>query len=608
MLFDLGPSLGVTTVMRRRPIPVLLLPALLLLASAHCSLAASGAIWAAKVEGSAWIEGSSRTRLIQGKQIEVGAKIVTEANGNVILLFENGSTINVRPGTTFSIKEFACEPFDRSKVEWRALRSEPGESSRTKVQVDDGTIVANVRKLRRSSTFDIATPLGTAGIRGTTVYAEVDMTNADNPVSFGVVEGRVAFALNSGETRNIGSGSAVGVSPAGQFTPPPANAQQMLSTAQQAGQTMSLVTPPASSALDLSGGTTGTGADTGSSEATTFASASTADGAPALTSSQGTVTLVAANGAESSGSGNLGAALAPGTIITTGEDGSAVIDIGGGSTVQVQPKTQLTIGETRMDRAINEDGDPIPEVNVTLPVGTVIARTAGGANPVSPEVQSMLRLPFGRTWDTATPEQIRQAVLDAVQRNPDSAPEIVRAAIQNVRQTGRFPSSGEADSKQVVEDDGDGETSLQEMAAMIGSAATEGNPALAEPIAEAVAGATRSAGLAAVVLNVVTPRGTITPITSGITIISSTGADPSTSVVTVASPTGTDFVVTTEGEQLTVAEGLVLILRPDGIEYGDLDDYPDLLDGVDGFDFTANNVFLPPADLPPPNPPAPLSP
>lgn len=218
----------------------------------------------------------------------------------------------------------------------------------------------------------------------------------------------------------------------------------------------------------------------------------------------------------------------------------------------------------------------------------------------------MLRLPFTTTWQTATPEQIRQAVLDAVRRNPDSAPEIVRAAIQNVRLTGRYPGAGETDAKQVVEDDGDGETSLQEMAALIGSAATEGNPEMAQQIADAVASASSSAGMAAVSLSVVTPRGTITPLTAGITIVTSTGADPATSVVTVASPTGTDFVITTDGEQLTVGEGLVVILRPDGIEWGSLEDYPDLLDGIDGFNF--NNVFLPPADLPPPNPPGPLSP
>lgn len=587
--------------MRLRPVSRFLFSFLLIAAAVQSSIAASGAIWAAKVEGNAWIDGSSRTRLVQGKQVEVGAKIVTEANGNVILLFENGSTINVRPGTTFSIKEFACEPFDHSRTEWRSLRSEPGESSRTKVQVDDGTIVANVRKLRRSSTFDITTPLGTAGIRGTTVYAEVDMANADNPVSFGVADGSVAFALNSGETRNLGSGSAVGVSAAGQFTPPPANAQQMLSTAQQVGQSMSLVTPPAPPVPGATTGAEGLAADA-VAEVTSTAAA----GAPALASSQGSVTLIAANGAETEGSGSLGAALAPGTIITTGEDGSAVIDIGGGSTLQVQPKTQLTIGETRMDRAINDAGDPIPEVTVTLPVGTVIARTAGGGSPVSPEVQSMLRLPFTTTWQTATPEQIRQAVLDAVRRNPDSAPEIVRAAIQNVRLTGRYPGAGETDAKQVVEDDGDGETSLQEMAALIGSAATEGNPEMAQQIADAVASASRSAGMAAVSLSIVTPRGTITPLTAGITIVTSTGADPATSVVTVASPTGTDFVITTDGEQLTVGEGLVVILRPDGIEWGSLEDYPDLLDGIDGFNF--NNVFLPPADLPPPNPPGPLSP
>ncbi|MGA1130368.1 MAG: hypothetical protein ACO3XN_09925, partial [Chthoniobacterales bacterium] len=72
---------------------------------------------------------------------------------------------------------------------------------------------------------------------------------------------------------------------------------------------------------------------------------------------------------------------------------------------------------------------------------------------------------------------------------------------------------------------------------------------------------------------------------------------------TVASPTGMDLVVTIEGEQLPVDSGQVVILRPDGIEYGDIEDFPDLLNDADIP--SQITVILPPADLPPPNPPQP---
>ena len=564
--------------------------------------AASGAIWAVKVDGDAWIEGTARTRIVKDILIPAGASIRTEANGNVVLLFQNGSTVNIRPGSKFSIEEFSCESFDPSKVDYPSLKSEPGKSSRTKVSVQDGSIIANVRRLKGGSTFDIGTPLGTAGIRGTTVYAEVDMNNAANPVSFGVADGSAIFQFNNGQTVNVGGNSAIGATPQGQAPGPPANAGQMLSTAQQVGQTMTMSVPPPPLPAGAAAGGGGSGSASSAAPATfggQSTGASAAAGGPVATSSSGTVTILR-DGAQTDGASALNSRLAPGTIITTGEDGMASIEISPGNTIQLQPNTQITIGETRMDSAVSDAGDPVPQTVVTLAVGTVVASTPPGLGAVSPEILRLIRLPFGKSWESATPEDIRQAVLEAVKRNPDRAPELVQAAIQSVALTGRFPASGAGDSKQVIEDDGNGETSLEELAAMIGAAATEANPAMADAIAQAVAGALQTGGLSTSPFVIVTPRGTVTPVVGGVTIISSTGADPTTSTVTVASPSGIDVVVTTEGQQLPVDTGQVVILRPGGIEYAGIQDFPNL---------PGANVFppvpLPPVAPPPPNPPAP---
>ncbi|MBJ7327815.1 MAG: FecR domain-containing protein, partial [Chthoniobacterales bacterium] len=426
---------------------------------------ASGTIWAAKVEGNAWVESAAKTRLVEGAKISAGSTIVTEANGNVVLLFENGSTINIRPGTKFSIKEFSCEPFDRSKVDYRLLRREASESSSTKVRVDGGSVIANVRKLRKGSTFDIGTPLGTAGIRGTTVYAQVNMGNAQNPVSFGVAEGEATFTANSGETRNIGGGSAIGLSGQGQFTPPPSDAQQMLSTSQQVGQTMMQVTPPAAQGGEAGAGGAGSGAaiETQETAATGPQStgASSMVGGPVATVSEGTVTVLK-DGAQSDGADNLNTLLAPGTIITTGEDGTITIEIAPGIVIQLQPNTQITIGERIPGKAVNENGDSIPEITIRLAVGSIVVSTT---------------------------------------------------------------TEGLAGTSFVIE----------------------------------------------------TARGNISAVTAGSMVVSSTGADPSTATVTVAAIAGNKLAITTEGEQLPVAEGLVVILRPDGIEYAGIQDFPNLL-------------------------------
>lgn len=100
--------------------------------------------------------------------------------------------------------------------------------------------------------------------------------------------------------------------------------------------------------------------------------------------------------------------------------------------------------------------------------------------------------PPGVDWTNATPEQIRQAVFEAVKEDPENAVEIVQAAMEMVQQTGRFPNSGAADGKQVVDPD-DGIVTLPEIADQIAQGAIQANPALAMQITQAVNSAVASA-------------------------------------------------------------------------------------------------------------------
>jgi hypothetical protein len=63
---------------------------------------------------------------------------------------------------------------------------------------------------------------------------------------------------------------------------------------------------------------------------------------------------------------------------------------------------------------------------------------------------------------------------------------------------------------------------------------------------------------------IVTPRGTVSPVNAGDTLIIADGADTASSQVTVVSLTGQGVVTTTEGSSLPVGEGLAVVLTPDG--------------------------------------------
>lgn len=149
-----------------------------------------GNIRAVKVEGTAWqISGGSgaKERLREGAFLKQGATIETTSNGNVVLLFENGSTMQIRPGTRFSIAEFLIDPFDATAVDFQKIKSEPSKSV-TDVMVHEGTVLAQVSKLNRASSYNVSTPLGTAGIRGTTLGVRSTKRTSIFVVTHGLIQ------------------------------------------------------------------------------------------------------------------------------------------------------------------------------------------------------------------------------------------------------------------------------------------------------------------------------------------------------------------------------------------------------------------------------------
>jgi len=148
-----------------------------------------GNVRVVKVDGTAWqIMGGNgqRERLKEGDFLRQGNTVVTDSKSTVLLLFQNGSTINLQPGTKFSIAQFLHDPFETERVDYRKISSEPSRST-TRVEVREGTITAKIPKLQRASSYSIATPLGTAGIRGTVVTVSVN----PNAATFVVTEGMI---------------------------------------------------------------------------------------------------------------------------------------------------------------------------------------------------------------------------------------------------------------------------------------------------------------------------------------------------------------------------------------------------------------------------------
>lgn len=149
--------------------------------------------------------------------IRQGVTIKTGKDATVVLLFDNGTTLNIKPESEFAVEKFVQDPFDATGVDYQTLKSEPS-SSVTRLNVPEGTIVLDIAKLKKDSSFQIATPVGSAGIRGTFVGITSNTNNPNNPVTLAVAEGVVQMKTATG-SRAVSGGQSFGVGSTGEFSP-----------------------------------------------------------------------------------------------------------------------------------------------------------------------------------------------------------------------------------------------------------------------------------------------------------------------------------------------------------------------------------------------------
>ncbi len=175
-----------------------------------------GRIIAARVEGhvEAIPNAGGATRVLHdGDVISDGNTVVTSPGANVILVFSNGATLNVAADSSLNIEQFIQDPF-ASDLKVSDLKEEPGTST-TKLSLAKGELVGKVVHLNvdKGSEFTVQTPVGAAGIRGTT-FKIVFRPGPNGTTLFTVLtsEGRVVLSGVSATPVSIPAGSKVVVS------------------------------------------------------------------------------------------------------------------------------------------------------------------------------------------------------------------------------------------------------------------------------------------------------------------------------------------------------------------------------------------------------------
>lgn len=155
-------------------------------------------------------DGQTRT-LHEGDKIFEQTTVVTAAGSSAILAFSNGATVDVAAGTTLNIETFEQDPF-ADDVKLSEIKREPTTST-TRLNLTKGELVGKVVHLNidRGSEFTVQTPVGAAGIRGTTFQITFNPSGPDGRSFFTITtqDGTVVFTGVTVNPVNVPAGKQV---------------------------------------------------------------------------------------------------------------------------------------------------------------------------------------------------------------------------------------------------------------------------------------------------------------------------------------------------------------------------------------------------------------
>jgi hypothetical protein len=159
-------------------------------------------------------------KMIPGVLLPEGYWVETGPKGNALLLLSNGTVVTVAENSKMRVEAFNQEPFEADGKLINDLKEEPSSSS-VLVNLEIGSLVVQTKKLNKKSNFEITSPLGTAGIRGTEFKMGVDPKVG---IELDVTESTVAFTPR-GATRpiSVSAGKGLTVKPNGVTAPRPLN-------------------------------------------------------------------------------------------------------------------------------------------------------------------------------------------------------------------------------------------------------------------------------------------------------------------------------------------------------------------------------------------------
>jgi len=209
--------------------PFLLITPLLLMAQPQEALVdPKGAIIIAQLQGEVLVTNNNTGVVLPSGTVKAGGilsdghTIKTGANAKIVLLLSNGTVTTLKAESSLNFKKFTQEKFDTSKTKLTDLKGEPSKSN-VVIDIEFGDLVVDVKKLDKQSNFNIESPVGTAGIRGTVpAISVVKNPNGGFSQTTSMLRGEIAFTPKGGGLPTLlgpGQSLSTGIGPNGIVLP-----------------------------------------------------------------------------------------------------------------------------------------------------------------------------------------------------------------------------------------------------------------------------------------------------------------------------------------------------------------------------------------------------
>lgn len=152
-----------------------------------------------------------------GAVLAEGYSLKTGFGGEAAMLFSNGTVATLEPRSQVKIRSFLQKSFDAGDQKLSEVQQEPS-SSQINLDLDTGSLVVQTKKLDRTSSFTIDSPVGKAVIRGTQFQMGISPAGE---TKLDVSTSSVAFTPTGGTPVLVSQGKGLDISSTGEVNQRP---------------------------------------------------------------------------------------------------------------------------------------------------------------------------------------------------------------------------------------------------------------------------------------------------------------------------------------------------------------------------------------------------